>query len=51
MPAFDAAAGEPDREALDVMIAAIALRHRRAAELAAADDQRVVQHAAMLSDR
>ena len=34
------------REALDVMVAAVALRHRRAAELAAPDDQRVVEHAA-----
>ena len=36
------------RKALDVVIAAVALGHRRAAELAAPDDQRVVEHAALL---
>ena len=40
------------REALDVVVAArrlaLALEHRRAAELAAPDDQRVVEHAALL---
>ena len=46
--ALDAAAGQPDREALDVVVAAVALGHRRAAELAAPDDQRVVEHAALL---
>ena len=35
------------REAFDVMIAAVALRHRRAAEFAAPDDQRVVEQAAL----
>ena len=44
--ALDAAAGDPHREALDVVIAAVALGHRRAAELAAPDHQRVVEHAA-----
>ena len=40
------------REALDVMIAAVAaLRHRRAAEFAAPDHQRVVEHAALLQVR
>ena len=46
-----AAAGQPHREALDVVVAAVALRHRRAAELAAPDDQRVVEHAALLQVR
>src|SRR5262249_42320892 len=47
--ALDAAAGEQERKALDVMIAAAApLRHRRAAELAAPDHQRLVEHAALL---
>ena len=51
-PAFHAAAGQPHREAFDVMVAAgialIALDHWRAAELAAPNDQRVIQHAVML---
>ena len=47
-PALDAAAGHPDGEAVDVMIAADALAHRRAAEFAAPDDQRVVEQAALL---
>ena len=46
--ALDAAAGQPHREALDVVVAAVALGHRRAAELAAPDDERVVEHAALL---
>ena len=48
MPPLDAAAGQPHRKALDVVVAAVALGHRRAAELAAPDDQRVVEHAALL---
>ena len=49
-----AAAGQPHRERARVMIAAEELRavarlvHRRAAELAAPDDQRVVEQAALL---
>ena len=46
--ALDAAAGQPHREALDVVVAAVALGHRRAAELAAPDHERVVEHAALL---
>ena len=50
--ALDAGAGEPHGHGLVVMIAAdgtlVALRHRRAAELAGPDDQRVVEHAALL---
>ena len=49
--ALDAAAGEPHRVGVDVMIAAdVASRlpHRRAAELAAPDHQRVVEQAAPL---
>ena len=45
---FDAAAGQPHRERVGVMVAAVvaaALDHRRAAELAAPDHQRVVQQA------
>ena len=39
--ALDAAAGHPDREAVGIVIAAVAaLAHRRAAELAAPDHQR-----------
>ena len=49
MPPANAAAGEPDRHGLVVVIAAVAaLRHRRAAELAGPDDERVVEHAALL---
>ena len=51
---FDAAAGHPHRERLRMMIAAqfasgvrIAFHHRRAAEFAAPDDQRVVEQAAL----
>ena len=48
---LDTAAGHHVGERLDVVIAAIArLRHRRTAELAAENDQRVVQHSALLSD-
>ena len=46
--ALDAAAGHPDREALDVVVAAVALGHRGAAELAAPDDEGVVEHPALL---
>ena len=40
--AADAAAGQPGAEAIRVMVAAVALRAGRAAELGAPDDQRVV---------
>ena len=52
---FDAAAGEPHREAVGIVVAAIAqpafgavlvFEHRGAAEFAAAHDQRVVEHPA-----
>ena len=47
--ALDAAAGHPDREAVGVVVAAVAaLAHRRAAELAAPDHQRRVEQAAPL---
>ncbi len=44
---LDAAAGQPDREGVGVMIASVvaALHHRRAAKLAAPDHQRFVQQA------
>ena len=48
---LDAAAGEPHREGVDVVVAAdgvAVLAHRRAAEFAAPDDQRVVEQAALL---
>src|SRR5204862_2355 len=45
--ALDAAAGEPGAETLRMMVAAIALRARRAAELCAPDHQGLVQHAAL----
>src|SRR5262249_40225631 len=46
-PAFDSAAGQPDRESERVMIATIRpLRARRAAELGGPDDQRLVEQAA-----
>ena len=51
---LDAAAGQPDREAARVMVAAVirggelALRVDRPAELAAPDDQRVVEQPALL---
>src|SRR6185503_9997823 len=50
----DAAAGHPDREAAAVMVPAearlreVALHEHRPAELAAPDDQRVVEQAALL---
>ena len=44
MPGLDASAGHPHGESVRIMVAAIAFfRHRRAAELAAPDDQRFVQ--------
>ena len=47
--ALDAAAGHPDREAVDVMVAAVAaLRAGRAAELGGEDDERLVEQAALL---
>src|SRR5207247_328220 len=52
--AFDAAAGEPHREAAGVMVTAIvlaaeaALGINRTAEFAAPDDERFVQHGALL---
>ena len=49
--ALDAAARHPDREALDVVVTAVALGHRRATELAAPDDERFVEHPALLEVR
>jgi hypothetical protein len=53
--AFDAAAGEHRRKAVDVMVAPVAdafeaavLNHRRPAELAADDDERIFEQAALL---
>src|SRR6476661_9408869 len=46
--AFDSAARHPDGEALLMMIAAVALGHRRPAELTAPDDERLVEHAPAL---
>src|ERR1043166_7544724 len=47
--ALDAAAGQPARETVDVVIAAgAALRSRRAAELGGEDDNRIVEQAAAL---
>ena len=47
--ALDAAAGQPDREAVGVVVAAVAaLRPGRAAELGRPDDQRLVEQAALL---
>ena len=44
----DAAAGEPDAEAVDVVVAAVtALRARGAAELGGEDHERVIQQAAL----
>src|SRR5262245_31357971 len=40
--------GEPHREALDVMVAAVALSHRSPPELAAPEDEGLVEHAALL---
>ena len=51
VPGFDAAAGEPHGEGVDVMVAAdgvAVFAHRRAAEFAAPDDERVVEQAALL---
>ena len=49
---FDAAAGEPHREAEVVMIASpAALRFRRSAELAAPQHQRRIEQAAAVSGR
>src|SRR5262249_8318055 len=46
---FHAAAGEPHGKAVGVVVAAVgALAHRRAAELAAPDDQRFIKQAAPL---
>ena len=50
-PAANAAAGQPHRVAVDVMVAAdqlARLAHRRAAELAAPDHERVFQQPALL---
>ena len=44
--ALEAPAGHPHRKAFDVVIAAAALSHRRASELATPDDQRLVEEAA-----
>ena len=47
--ALDAAAGQPDREAVGVVVAAVgALRTRGAAELGGPDHERVVEQAAVL---
>src|SRR5690606_14056994 len=43
-PRLDPAAGHPDGEAQNVVVAAGPLPHRRAAELATPDDQGVVEH-------
>ena len=49
LAALHAAAGHPHREAGRVVIAAVAFfAHRRAAEFAAPDDQRLVEQAALL---
>ena len=50
---LDAAAGQPHREGVGVMVAAVvaALHHRRAAEFAAPDDERVVEQPALLQIR
>src|SRR5712691_3564088 len=45
---LETAAGEPHREAGQMMISAVALRHRRAAELRAEHDNRVLEHVALL---
>ncbi len=45
---LDATAGEPHREAVRVVIAAVtALRHRQAAELGAPDDERGIEQSAL----
>src|SRR5436189_11359 len=43
----DAAAGEPDRECLSVVVAALALGRWLASELARTHDQRFVEHASL----
>ena len=48
--ALDSSAGHPHRETFDVVIppgAALALKHRRAAEFSAPDNQRVIEHASL----
>ena len=47
-PALDPAASQPDAHRLVVMVAAVALRHRRPPELAGPDHDRAVEHAAVL---
>src|SRR5207244_1045171 len=48
-PALEAATGEPDREAVDVMVAPVrSLRAGGAAELRGEDDDRLLQQAAAL---
>src|SRR6266404_9990976 len=49
--ALNSAAGHEDAEGFLVVVAAIPLRHRCAAELAAPDDQRLIEHAAHLQIR
>src|SRR5208337_3064720 len=44
---LQAAASHPDREALDVVVAPVALGHGRAAELAAPAHQSFVEHSAL----
>src|SRR5947209_3927739 len=48
-PRLDPAAGHPEREGIGVMVAAVgaALDHRRPAELAAPDDEGVVEEPAL----
>ena len=46
--AFHTATGHPDREPLDVVIAAGSLCHGSSTELAAPDNQCVIQHASLL---
>ena len=45
-PPLDTAAGQPDRKGLHVVVAAIPLRHRRAAKFGAKHNERFVEHAA-----
>src|SRR5712691_10211139 len=45
---LETAAGEPHREAGQMMISAVALSHRRATELRAEHDDRVLEHVALL---
>src|SRR5260370_4225051 len=44
---FDPASAHPDREAFAMVVAAVPLRHGRAAEFASPDHERVVKHAAL----